>query len=179
MSPRAACRLEALGFETVLDYELGIADWKAAGLPTEGDERRIHLAQDAMRPDIPTCAPGETVGEVAERLRNTGWDDCLVVDCNDLVIGRLRSSSLGRDPAVAAEKVMQSGPTTVRPNEPLDGLAKRMDRRPTPLIVVTTPQGQLLGVVVREDANRVVAGEAPELIWEDCEGCPGRRRPAD
>ena len=30
MSPRAACRLEALGFTRVYDYVDGIADWKAA-----------------------------------------------------------------------------------------------------------------------------------------------------
>jgi rhodanese-related sulfurtransferase len=32
MSPRAACRLEAIGFEEVYDYATGISDWKAAGL---------------------------------------------------------------------------------------------------------------------------------------------------
>jgi rhodanese-related sulfurtransferase len=36
MSPRAACRLEALGFTRVDDYVDEIADWQAAGLPTEG-----------------------------------------------------------------------------------------------------------------------------------------------
>lgn len=35
-SPKAARKLEDLGFTEVYDYEEGKADWKAAGYPTEG-----------------------------------------------------------------------------------------------------------------------------------------------
>ena len=48
MSPRAACQLEELGFDQVYDYELGIADWKAAGLPVEGDGLVIQMVTDAL-----------------------------------------------------------------------------------------------------------------------------------
>lgn len=34
-SPKAAQRLEAMGFENVADYEGGLSDWKDGGLPTE------------------------------------------------------------------------------------------------------------------------------------------------
>lgn len=34
-SPRAAKRLEELGFSDVLDYAAGKEDWRGAGLPTE------------------------------------------------------------------------------------------------------------------------------------------------
>ncbi len=46
MSPRAACRLEALGFEQVYDYVLGIADWNAAGIPIEGDAPNSKRSQE-------------------------------------------------------------------------------------------------------------------------------------
>ena len=36
MSPRAAWRLESLGFGEVYEYGGGKLDWMAAGLPTEG-----------------------------------------------------------------------------------------------------------------------------------------------
>ena len=42
MSPRAACRLDALGFNQVYDYTLGFADWKAAGEPIEGTTVNVH-----------------------------------------------------------------------------------------------------------------------------------------
>ncbi len=177
MSPRAACRLEALGFEQVYDYILGIADWRAAGLPTEGDAPFFQTVADAMRPDVPTCAPSEAIGMVGERVREAGWSDCMVIDCDGLVIGRLRSSTWDLDPLLTAAEVMQSGPTTVRPNGPLDTLVKTMDRRPTPLVVVTTAQGNLLGVVLRDEARRLLDGEPPEMVWAECEGCPGQWKP--
>jgi hypothetical protein len=36
MSPRAACRLDTLGFEHVYDYMPGKVDWLARNLPVEG-----------------------------------------------------------------------------------------------------------------------------------------------
>ncbi len=40
MSPRAASRLESLGFREAYDYAAGKADWFAAGLPMEGPAGR-------------------------------------------------------------------------------------------------------------------------------------------
>lgn len=176
MSPRAACRLEALGFEAVFDYELGISDWKAAGLPLEGDGTVYQVASDAMRPDIPTCDPTETIGEVRTRVNANGWEDCIVVECGSLVVGRLRSAAWDNDSDAIVRDVMELGPTTVRANEPLDRLVQRMDRRPTNLVVVASPQGELLGVVLREEAHRVLQGDSPEIIWAECDGCPGQWR---
>lgn len=34
-SPKAAQRMDELGYETVFDYEGGKTDWKSAGLPVE------------------------------------------------------------------------------------------------------------------------------------------------
>lgn len=177
MSPRAACRLEAFGFTQVYDYVLGKADWKASGLELEGNATQYQTVADAMRPDIPTCEPTETIGKVRKRVEDAGWNDCIVIDCDGIVVGRLRESSWSVDPATAASDAMQSGPTTVRPDGVLDNLVKRMDRGPTPLVVVTTPQGRLLGVVVREDARRILDGEAPEMVWAECAGCPGQWKP--
>lgn len=37
-SPRVGTRLESMGFSNVKDYEGGLAAWKEAGLPTEGEQ---------------------------------------------------------------------------------------------------------------------------------------------
>ena len=177
MSPRAACRLEVLGFDKVYDYIGGKADWKAAGLPIEGDGPRIQTVADAMRPDIPTCDPAETIGEVRHRVEEAGWQDCLVLECGSLVVGRLRAAAWDMDPQGTVGDVMELGPTSVRPDRPLHKLVERMEQRPTPLIVVATPQGELLGVVLLDDARRLVSGEPPDMIWAECEGCPGHWRP--
>ena len=54
MSPRAAWRLETLGFTKVHDYVAGKADWGAAGFPLEGTHGP--RAGELARRDAPTCA---------------------------------------------------------------------------------------------------------------------------
>lgn len=173
MSPRAACRLERLGFEQVHDYVSGIADWKAAGLATEGEAAPVQRVADATRPDIPTCRYDESVGDAKSRTVAAGWDECVVVDCDDIVVGRLRGSGWDADLAAKVEAVMEPGPTTVRPDELLQPLVERMGKRGTRLVLVTNAQGGLLGALLRADAERLLIGEPPEQIWADCEGCPG------
>lgn len=178
MSPRAACRLLGHGFETVYDYVNGITDWMGAGLPFEGEGTGLPVAGDAMRSDIPTCGPNETLGVVRARVEAAGWEDCIVVECGDLAVGRLRTKHWSEAGDSLVGDVMEVGPSSVRFDEELEPLVERMDRRPTPLVVVSTPQGALLGVVLREDAHRLLAGEPVERIWTECDGCRGHWRVA-
>jgi len=173
MSPRAACRLEALGFEKVYDYTLGIADWKAASLPLEGDPPEVQLVGDAMRPDIPTAALQELLGEVHDRTTKAGWDEAFVLDCDGVIAGRLRGKTWQQDRSSPVDEVMETGPTTVRPTTLLEPLTKRMEEKGTKLVAVSTAQGVLLGVLLQTDAQNFLSGESPKQIWVECDGCPG------
>lgn len=82
MSPRAACRLERIGFVQVHDYTAGISDWKAAGLYVEATERQVVSVADAMQVDVPTCDPMETLGPVRNRTFAAGWEENIVLDCD-------------------------------------------------------------------------------------------------
>jgi hypothetical protein len=55
MSPRAACRLAALGFAEVYDYVAGKVDWLARNLPVEGTDARQdgHLLGIVHPADLP------------------------------------------------------------------------------------------------------------------------------
>jgi hypothetical protein len=174
MSPRAAGRLEQLGFTKVHDYVAGIGDWKAAGLTVEGDAPVVQRVADATRPDVPTCAADDQVRAVRTRTFDAGWDECIVLTDDGIVVGRLRDRAWKADDATTVEEAMESGATTVRPDALLANLVDRMAKRPTKLVVVTTPQGFLIGVLLREEAERLLSGERPELIWRGCEGCPGQ-----
>ncbi|MCH7846668.1 MAG: hypothetical protein IH850_12695 [Acidobacteria bacterium] len=174
MSPRAACRLERLGFERVYDYVLGLADWRAGGLDTEGTAPQVQRVTASTRPDVTTCEVDDLLGEVRRRTYDAGWDECIVIDCDGIVVGRLRNQAWEADDVVSVEEVMESGPTTVRPDGLLQPLVDRMSKRGTKLVVVTTAQGYLIGVVLREEAERLLTGEPAEQIWRDCEGCPGQ-----
>ena len=178
MSPRAACRLEGLGFEQVYDYTAGIAEWKAAGLPVEGNEAQGLKVADATRPDITTAQLQSLVGEVHASATRDGWDEALVLDCDGVVVGRLRDDAWAANPEAPVESVMEPGPTTVRPDGALKPLVDRMEDRGTELVAVTDPQGLLIGVLLYADAARLASGESPERVWQDCDGCPGRWIPA-
>jgi hypothetical protein len=173
MSPRAACRLEALGYR-VFDYVDGIADWKAAGLAVEGTAEPGQRVIDATRSDVPTCQLDDTIGQIRSRVVAEGWDVCVVLDCDGMAVGRIRGKGFDTDRDLRAVEVMEPGPSTVRPDQQLQPLVERMHRRQAPNVIVTTPQGRLIGILVREEADRLLAGEPPQRIWRDCDCCPGR-----
>jgi hypothetical protein len=82
MSPRAAWRLEALGYDSVYDYAAGKADWLAAGLPTVTGGERPQRAADVMDRSVATCRPDQVVAELVATgapggflwwLTSSGW----------------------------------------------------------------------------------------------------------
>ncbi|MDQ3779729.1 MAG: CBS domain-containing protein [Chloroflexota bacterium] len=155
MSPRAAWRLESLDFPQVYDYAAGEADWLAHGLPSEGRDADTPRAGQIVRRDIPTCSLQERLGEIRDRAEAVGWDECLVVNERRVVFGRLRGAALEAPAAAIAEAVMEPGPTTIRPDESLATLVPRLRDRYVDRVIVTTPDGRLVGIVERETAERV------------------------
>ena len=167
MSPRAACRLEQLGFERVYDYVGGISDWKATGLPVEGSGKGSLRVADATNEDVPTCEVGEKVDEVRDRAHAAGWETCVVVAGDGVVVGRLRSPAWDTEAGATVGEMMEPGPSTVRPSASLKPLVGRMREKGTPEVLVTTPEGVLVGVLFFEDANRLVGTDSGQVVDED------------
>lgn len=151
MSPRAACRLAALGFVEVYDYMPGKVDWLARGLPREGQKAGQRRAVDVARDDVVTCALTDEVGDVVGRIAASPYGFALVVGASGTLLGRLRRSALAVDVSTHAADVMAPGPSTVRADTPLDVLRDRLDNRGLKTALVTNPDGVLLGVVRRVD----------------------------
>lgn len=147
----------SLGFSRVYRYTAGKEDWIAFDLPTEGKDAEKPTAGDVARRDPPTCALTDRVGEVRERTHAAGWTSCIVVDDRNIVLGRVRSKDLDGDPDQTAESVMEAGPTTERPSEPLEALIQRMQQKRVASVVVSTPDGRLIGVLPREDGEKRLA----------------------
>jgi Mg/Co/Ni transporter MgtE len=147
MSPRAACRLETLGFAAVYDYTAGKAEWLAYALPSEGERagrrRAIHFARE----DVATCRLDEAIGAVRERVAASPYRFGLVLSESRVLLGRLRERDLDGNPAAIAGEVMESGPSTIRPDADPAELAVRLTQRELKTAIVTTPDGRLVGVV--------------------------------
>jgi CBS domain protein len=152
LSPRAACRLETLGFSAVYDYVAGKQEWLAYGLPTEGDSSVV-AAGDLARKDVVMCGLGDRLGSVREQVSRSPYGFALVVSATGVLLGRLRPAALEGDSDATAEHAMEAGPSTVRPDSDLGALVERLRARELQYAVVTTPDGALLGVLPRADAE--------------------------
>ncbi len=157
MSPRAAARLETLGFTKVYDYVNGKSDWLAAGLSIEGPSTEMPTAGDAVRGGDIVCHLGERLGDSLERIRIADKDACIVVDDRHVVLGRVRGRALSGDPNAAIEDVMRSGPSTIRADMPLDNVVKNLRDGNVSSTLVTDPEGRLIGALYLEDAERKLA----------------------
>jgi CBS domain-containing protein len=150
MSPRAACRLEQLGFTDVYDFVDGESYWLGSGLPTEGRLAGRPRAGAAADPNVPTCFYTDSVAIAAAALARGESHQCIVTDAFRIVVGRVRARHLDTDPARRVEDVMEAGPTTIRPDTPLEEIQARMAERNVASVIVTKPTGELIGVLHRD-----------------------------
>jgi hypothetical protein len=122
MSPRAAWRLEGIGFERVYDFVGGKLEWRVEGLPTEGIGPFYLVVDMNVRPPTATCRPDALAGQIRSELEPGPDSICAVTNVEGIVLGRVRWKDLPADDDVRAEEFMQLGPATVRPTEELRGL---------------------------------------------------------
>ena len=80
---------------------------------------------------------------------DAGWGVCAVVDDAGVVAGRLRVSTIDATEERTAEELMDLGPSTVRPHQELAKTLADMDSHHLEVLLVTTPEGRLLGAVRR------------------------------
>jgi CBS domain-containing protein len=161
MSPRAAWRLESLGFGTVYDYKDGKLDWLAAGFATEGTNAQKTRAGALARKDVPTCRLDERLADVRERVHAAGWEAAVVVNSERVVLGLLRAKELAADGERLIEEVMRPGPSTFRPYVPAADVAKTMVDRKLESSPVTTSDGRLVGLILQKDAVEAGAEHGP------------------
>jgi len=144
-----------MGFSDVSDYVDGKVDWMAAGLPTQGTNAQLPRAGAVARSDSPTCRLDETLAPVRERVRAAGWNACVVVNAERVVLGLLREKELQGDPDQRIEQALRPGPSTFRPFVLVEELAHYMAEHHLPNAPITTSEGRLVGLITLEDAARV------------------------
>jgi Mg/Co/Ni transporter MgtE len=147
-----------MGFTEVYDYVAGKLDWLAAGGPIEGSSAGQPRAGEVARGDVPTCGLDERLGEVAARARAAGWDACVVVNQQRVVLGLLRAKELDGDPDSRIEAAMRPGPSTFRPHVSVAELAHYLLDHDVDNAPITTSDGRLVGLLRRDDALRVAHG---------------------
>jgi Mg/Co/Ni transporter MgtE len=140
-----------MGFSDVYDFQAGKKSWGSYGLPREGTNVPDRTAGDVAHRDVPTCMLDERLAVVRERVRAAGWDTCVVVNEQRVVLGCLGRKALAGDDEGSIAASMSPGPSTVRPSIGADALRERIRARYLTGYLVTTPDGRLVGLVRRDD----------------------------
>lgn len=141
MSPRAAWRLEQLGYES-FDYVAGKQGWLAHALPFEGE---ADLVVDHLDTEAPTCRLDEAADDVAGRVGEA--ESVVVLTDRDVVMGTADTDDLrSASPDATAADVMRFGVTTVRPAESVHELDHRMADAGADTVLVTRADGTFLGI---------------------------------
>ena len=130
---------------------MGKQDWMGAGLPTEGTNTERPRLADVVRRDVPSCSLGERLGDVRNRVIAAGWDACVVVSQDRVVLGLLRARELRADPDLLVERAMRPGPSTYRPFVSVAEMRRTMMDRNLESSPVTTSDGKLVGLVRQQD----------------------------
>ena len=101
-----------------------------------------------------------------DRVRAAGWDACVVINAQRIVLGLLRAAELEATPDLRIERAMRPGPSTFRPFVSIEEMARVMAEHDLTSAPITTSDGRLVGLLRREDAVRVArelgAGRAAE-----------------
>lgn len=165
MSARAASRLESLGFTVVFDYAAGKQDWLAHGLPYEGTQAEIPHAGAMAHYDVPTCALDDRIGAVRQQADAAGHRLAIVLNDAAVVLGLLSGDQFEAADETRVDVVMEAGPKTFRPHTGLRELLDDMHRHGREHAVITTSDGQLLGIVWQSEAKRL--NKKPRAVAAD------------
>jgi CBS domain-containing protein len=125
----------------VYDFRTGKQDWMGAGLPVEGTNSQRPRLIDVVRRDVPTCSLGERLGDVRDRVTAAGWDACVVMSQQRVVLGLLRAKELQADPDLPVDRAMRPGPSTYRPFVSVTEMHRIMTERNLESSPVTTADG--------------------------------------
>ena len=159
MAPRAASRLETLGFSRVMEYKAGKSDWLAAGLPAAGRRASDPTIASVLRADVPRFGLDDRAGYILDSLQSRRWEWAAVVDSRGVLLGKVTAERIKNLDARAAD-IMEEGPSTYRPDVGLEELLGRMHDHRFDKALVTDPDGRLIGLVTKRDIAHAVAAKS-------------------
>jgi len=107
------------------------------------------------RADVPTCSLDERLGDVRARVHAAGWDACVAINAQRIVLGLLRAAELEAAQDLRIERAMRPGPSTFRPFVSIEEMARVMAEHDLTSVPITTSDGRLVGLLRRQDAVRV------------------------
>jgi CBS domain-containing protein len=133
----------------VYDYVPGKVDWLVHRRPVEGTRADEPTMGHLAREDAVTCRLSDRASEIRQRVADSPYPFALVLSEGGVLLGRAATSALEGDPDPPVGELMDPGPKTVRPHKTAEGVAAELTERDLQWAIVTTPEGELIGVASR------------------------------
>jgi hypothetical protein len=126
----------------------------------EGTAAQRPTALSFVREDVAICDLSDRAETIRQRIDASPYGFALVL-ADRVVLGRVRRSRLDHaSNDASAELLMEPGPSTARPHKDPGELASSLERSGASTAILTTPGGELLGVVSLGDLPDQGAGIA-------------------
>ncbi|HEX2385566.1 MAG TPA: CBS domain-containing protein [Candidatus Binatia bacterium] len=152
-----------MDFQRVLSYVPGKVDWMAYGLPVERGPNMPPVVGDLINRDVPRCHAGDSVYAARQAAYEMGVDFCPVVNNEGVLLGLCTRNTLHAHPAITVDLVMEPGPITARPSLPVKEALGILERKKTRTLIVTTPDGKLIGCFDRRAAIAAKPDDGKDL----------------
>jgi len=152
-----------MDFHRVFAYVPGKADWMAYGLPVERGSTMPPVVGDLINRDVPRCRAGDSIEAARQAAYEMGMDICPVVNDQGVLVGLCTRNTLHAHPSIGVDIVMEPGPVTARPSMPVNEALDILERKKTRTLIVTTPDGKLLGCFDRRAAIEATRGNGRGL----------------
>ncbi|HEU4345562.1 MAG TPA: CBS domain-containing protein [Candidatus Binatia bacterium] len=121
----------------------------AYGFPVEQERPASRRLIDVMERQVPTCHLTDSAAQAKQRAAAFGLNLCPVVNEQGVVLGVVTADRWTRDPGAPAEKIMEPGPTTLRPSASVNQATELLDKQDAEAVLVTSSDGILMGVFRR------------------------------
>jgi CBS domain-containing protein len=129
-------------------------DWVAFGLPVEKGQNGPVMVIEQIERQVPICQLNESVGEAKRRAKKLGFQICVVVNEQGIVLGVIEKNAWEKSSDIAIETVMDPGPTTLRPSYLLEDAKKAVAKSGRDAIV-TSSDGRLMGIFRHKHADLI------------------------
>ena len=132
----------------------GKVDWLAHNLPVEGVRPDAPIAGRLIHDDVVVCRPTDRIADVRDSIERSPYPFALVTSDDRTLLGRVPLSALDVSAEGPVWEVAEPGPKTFRPHASAAEVAEVLADKGLRWAIVTTPEGRVLGVALREDLER-------------------------
>ena len=109
--------------------------------------------------------------DVQYREQAAGQGGCVVVNDAGVVLGHLSSDRFEAAFETIVEQAIEPGPATIRPHVSLTEITEYMQKRDIDKILVAIPDGELIGLLYRQDAEQM-RRQVPPTSRQSCGSDP-------